>query len=413
MDLHWLVEPGFFSNATVRTAALVGGVVGFTSAVVGTFTVLRRQSFVGEALGDVGATGGSGAYLVNVNPLWGLRRGRAGRRRDHLGDRDRTRAPPATWRRALCWARSLGLAAFFLYFDTTHTSTTGASITVLFGSLFVIGAPPSRPCSPCPRGPGTVALLYRLLLLTTLSPDLAAARGVPVRRSRRRARLGDGAGRVVGRPHHRGRPEHGALLIGPPATALRLVKRPGLATIAAGVIGVVATWLGILLAYDSYDWPPKTHGWPVSFLIVAVVFVLYLAATALPLDATAGGRTPSRGRCPTTGRRWRPWRPVGSGDVLGLHAQHLGGRQHGGGGGRGHRLLRRPARVRFRGPRPPPGCLRRGGRCRPPRAQHHLGARGLLGAGGARDRLARPARPDTTWPPPWPWWSCWAWGRCS
>ncbi|MGO9456263.1 MAG: metal ABC transporter permease [Acidimicrobiales bacterium] len=280
MDLHWLVEPGFFSNATVRTAALVGGVVGFTSAVVGMFTVLRRQSFVGEALGDVGATGGSGAYLVNVNPLWGFV-GAAlaaagiisgiGTEREHGRDL-------AT---GIVLGASLGLAALFLYFDTTHTTTTGASITVLFGSLFVIESstvPVVLVLSAVVLV--TVALLYRLLLLTTLSPDLAAARGVRVRRVGVAHLLAMGlavslAALTIGAVLST------ALLIGPPATALRLVKRPGLATLVAGVIGVAATWLGILLAYDSYYWPPRTHGWPVSFLIVAVVFVLYLAATAV------------------------------------------------------------------------------------------------------------------------------------
>jgi zinc/manganese transport system permease protein len=42
------------------------------------------------------------------------------------------------------------------------------------------------------------------------------------------------------------------------------------------VIGVVVTWLGILLAYDSYYWPPHGHAWPVSFFIVALVVVAYL-----------------------------------------------------------------------------------------------------------------------------------------
>jgi zinc/manganese transport system permease protein len=47
--------------------------------------------------------------------------------------------------------------------------------------------------------------------------------------------------------------------------------------VAAG-IGVAATWLGILLAYDSYYWPPVGNGWPVSFFVVALVLVFYLVA---------------------------------------------------------------------------------------------------------------------------------------
>jgi zinc/manganese transport system permease protein len=36
------------------------------------FTVIRGQSFAGEALGDVGAAGGSSAYLAGVASLWGF-----------------------------------------------------------------------------------------------------------------------------------------------------------------------------------------------------------------------------------------------------------------------------------------------------------------------------------------------------
>ena len=35
-----------------------------------------------------------------------------------------------------------------------------------------------------------------------------------------------------------------------------------------------------MLAYDSYDWPPAGHGWPVSFFVVSIVFVVYLALRA-------------------------------------------------------------------------------------------------------------------------------------
>ena len=67
-----------------------------------------------------------------------------------------------------------------------------------------------------------------------------------------------------------------ALLIGPAATALRLTRRLGLAMVVAAGIGLAATWLGVLLAYDSYYWPPSHQGWPVSFFVVALVFVLYV-----------------------------------------------------------------------------------------------------------------------------------------
>jgi zinc/manganese transport system permease protein len=67
-----------------------------------------------------------------------------------------------------------------------------------------------------------------------------------------------------------------ALLIGPAATALRLVKSPVKAVITAAVLGVLAVWIGVVLAYDSYYWPPAGRGWPVSFFVVTLVVAGYL-----------------------------------------------------------------------------------------------------------------------------------------
>jgi zinc/manganese transport system permease protein len=276
--LSGLFEPGFFGNGPVHTAAIAGGVVAAVAAVVGVFTVLRSLAFAGEALGDVGTTGGSGAFLIGINPLWGFVGATlvAAGAIEAIGAKRPSGRDLAT---GIVLGAALGLAALFLYFDTTHSSTTGASITVLFGSLFVISSslvPAIVLLSAVALGV-TVAL-YRMLLLSTLSPDLAAARGV-------RVRLVSGlylaamAVAVALSALTIGAVLSTALLIGPPATALRLSKRPGLATALAAGIGVAATWIGILLAYDSYDWPPVGHGWPVSFLVVALVFTFYLLAS--------------------------------------------------------------------------------------------------------------------------------------
>ena len=84
-----------------------------------------------------------------------------------------------------------------------------------------------------------------------------------------------------------------ALLIGPAATALRVTKGPVRAAAVAFVagIGVAATWLGILLAYDSYYWPPAGRGWPVSFFVVTLIVGGYLI-TYLRLPVTAAEPAP-------------------------------------------------------------------------------------------------------------------------
>jgi zinc/manganese transport system permease protein len=60
----------------------------------------------------------------------------------------------------------------------------------------------------------------------------------------------------------------------------------------AVVLGLVTTWLGILLAYDSFSWPPARHGWPVSFFVVTLIFLCYLAAQLI----SPGRRDPAGGR---------------------------------------------------------------------------------------------------------------------
>ena len=191
---------------------------------------------------------------------------------------------------------ALGAAALFLYLGTLTSSTTGASFTILFGSMFVI-SPDTIPAliASGVLALAVVAVLSRVLLLTSLSPELAAARGVPVR-AVGIAYLAALAVAVSLSAVVIGAVLSTALLIGPAATALRVARSPGRAMAAAALIGTAVTWLGILLAYDSYYWPPRGHGWPVSFFVVALVVVAYLLSYArLP-----GRKRPARGQAART-----------------------------------------------------------------------------------------------------------------
>jgi zinc/manganese transport system permease protein len=264
--MHYLVEPGLLASSPVRVALLVGTVVAITSAVVGVFTVTRGQSFAGHSLADVATTGGSGAFLVGLNQFWGfLAFGVAAAvMLEVIGVQRRRGRDVAT---GVVLGAALGLAALFLYLGSQHSSTTGASFTVLFGSIFVI-----QPSTiPALIASGVIALivivaLSRVLLLSSLSPDVAAARGVPVRA------VGVAYLVALAISVSLSSVAIGAVL----STALLIAKGPVRAMVSAAVIGVVVTWLGILLAYDSYYWPPHGHAWPVSFFIVALVVVAYL-----------------------------------------------------------------------------------------------------------------------------------------
>ena len=285
--LRMIVEPGFFGNGPVRVALVAGGVVALVSGVVGIFTVLRGQSFAGHALADVGATGGSGAFLAGINPLWGfvgIGVVAAGVM-EIIGIRRPRGRDVAT---GVVLGAGLGLAALFLYWDTTFTNTTGATISVLFGSMFVIsGSTVPVIVAFSLLALAVVMLLYRPLLLSSVSTDIATVRGVPVRITGVLYLLAMAvavslAALTIGAILST------ALLVGPAATAMRLTSKTGLAVLWSGLIGVAATWLGILLAYDSFYWPPVQHGWPVSFFVVTLVFVFYLLAQ-LPAIGRAGG----------------------------------------------------------------------------------------------------------------------------
>jgi len=273
--MHYLIEPGFFGSAPVHVALAVGTVIAITSAVTGVFTVTRGQSFAGHSLDDIATTGGSGAFLIGINQFWGYLAFGAGAAAfmEMIGVQRRRGRDVAT---GVVLGAGLGLAALFLYLGTQYSSTTGASFTILFGSIFVITSStvPALITSAL-LALATVLVLARVLLLSSLSPDIAAARGVPVR-AVGAVFLIALAVSVALSAVIIGAVLSTALLVGPAATALRLARGPVRAVAAAAAIGVAAVWLGILLAYDSFYWPPAGRGWPVSFFVVTLIVVSYL-----------------------------------------------------------------------------------------------------------------------------------------
>jgi zinc/manganese transport system permease protein len=269
-----LIPAGFFASAPVQTAALVGGGAAIVSGAIGVFTILRGQSFAGHALADVSSAGGAASFLFGVTPMLGflgmavLSAGLL----EFLGLRASRERELAT---GIMLGAGLGLTALFLFFDVTTGSTTGAAISVMFGSMFAIPAA----IIPFAAAIGAAALaltalIYRPLLLSSLDPVLAEVQGVNIR--------------AIGLVHVLvlslavtlsamtiGAILSTALLIGPAAAALRLARGPGAAVLLAVGIGVGCVLLGLLLAYDSFYWTPG-HGWPVSFFIVSLIFAVYL-----------------------------------------------------------------------------------------------------------------------------------------
>ncbi|MGH8317454.1 MAG: metal ABC transporter permease [Steroidobacteraceae bacterium] len=293
--LGMIFPPGFLTNEPVRTALIVGGGAALVSAIVGVFTVMRGQSFAGHALADVSSAGGSASFLLGMSPLLGFLSMAviAGGALELAERRDTRERDLAT---GIVLGAGLGLAALFLYFDITSMSTTGATITILFGSMFAL------PATIVPLaltvGLGAViaiGVIYRPLLVSSLSPELAQVQGVRPR--------------LIGFVHILalslavslsamtiGAILSTALLIGPAAIGLRLADRAGRAVILAAAIGLAAVWGGILLAYDSFYWTPG-HGWPVSFFIVALILAFYVIAVFLRRERSGQADRPLGPHC--------------------------------------------------------------------------------------------------------------------
>ena len=180
--LHMIFEPGFFSSAPVHVALAAGGVVALVSGIVGVVRgdprpVLRRaRPGRHQRHRRLRVLPGRG------QPAVGLRRGgRAGRRGD--GHDRRPAAPrPGPGHRDRPGA-GLGLAALFLYWDTTHSNVSGrhdhdpVRLHVHHQQL------PRCRSSRCSawRPWASWPILYRPLLLSSVAADLAAVRGISVR----------------------------------------------------------------------------------------------------------------------------------------------------------------------------------------------------------------------------------------
>src|SRR5205814_5920037 len=116
-------------------------------------------------------------------------------------------------------------------------------------------------------------IIGRPLLFSSLDPEVAQARGVPVQLISvlfmvLTALTISVAIQVVGALLVF------ILLVGPAATATRITQSPIKALLIAVVLGVIYTVLGILLAALSLTWP-------VSFFIATLSFMVYLLVRLL------------------------------------------------------------------------------------------------------------------------------------
>ncbi|MFI4989990.1 MAG: metal ABC transporter permease [Solirubrobacterales bacterium] len=263
----------------MRNALLAGTFVALACGVSGWFVVLRGQVFAGDALSHVAFPGALAAAAAGVDQRIGLfvatiaagaaigmlgrgvLGGRGGGAHASAGGGAGAAGGAAQDTAiGIAFTFILGLGVFFL--ALAGTSAAGASgiagAHTLFGSIFGLSAGEARLAAAIGLGVVlTTAAIARPLLFCTLSPDVAAARGVPTRL------LAIAFVALLGVVAAEATQAVGALLLlgllaAPAAAAHRLVRSPFAGVALAGLLAVAATWGGLALAYAIPSLPPST-----------------------------------------------------------------------------------------------------------------------------------------------------------
>ena len=253
----------------IQHALLAGSMIAVIAAITGYFLLVRGLTFAGHALPNIGFAGAAGAVLLGLNPLAGLLTfplgggvgiGLLGKR---VNERDTSIGVLMTF--------ALGLGLLFLslysgYAERVYSMLFGQIIGVSTQDVAITGVASALTLL-------LLLLLFRPLLFSSFDPQLAEARGLPVRGLSLIFLL------LVAITVSLAVQIIGALLVfvllvGPAATATRIARSPLRALLLASCLGVSYTCLGIYLA-------ALNGTWPVSFFIATLSFGVYLPVRLL------------------------------------------------------------------------------------------------------------------------------------
>jgi zinc/manganese transport system permease protein len=257
----------------VHTALAGGAVAAIVSGAIGTFVVTRGASFAVHAISELGFTGAAGALVVGIDPVVGMIGGSlvVGLALGLLSLRGRER--DSAIGAVLAFGLGVGVLFLSLYqgyateatsllFGSISTVTRGQLLELIVVSAIVMAG---------------IGIAYRPLLFSSVDPEVAEARGVPLRALSvltflLLALTTAEAIQVVGVLLVL------TLVITPAAAAQRLSANPATALALSMLIAVISTEGGILLSLVETNWPP-------SFCISTISFAFYVYARL------AGGRS--------------------------------------------------------------------------------------------------------------------------
>ncbi len=269
-----------FDYEFMNNALTAAGMVAVVSGLVGYFLVMRGQTFAGHALSHIGFAGATGAGLIGLTPLWGLLGFTlaAGILMGALGERISNRDVAI----GVVLALALGFGLLFLHY---YTSFATQATALLFGNVLAV----DRQTIATLTGLGALtlaalAVIMRPLIFASLQPELAEAKGVPVRLVST-AFLAIVALAVSECAQIVGVLMVFTLMVWPPATAMRLSSGLWGGLLLSALLAFAQAELGIALAYHS--------DWPVSFCIALLSAIAYFASLATPQKRTGPAHEPA------------------------------------------------------------------------------------------------------------------------
>src|ERR1700735_1475683 len=165
------------SQPFVQNAFIAGTLIAVVAAIVGYFVVLRAQAFAAHALSHVGFAGATLAALLGISALLGMASftAVAALGMGALGKRIRGRDVEI----GMILSLALGLGVLFL---RLYTNSSSEAVGVLFGSILSVTQ--ENIILTIILGIASLIILaaiFRPLLFASIDPEVAEARGVPVK----------------------------------------------------------------------------------------------------------------------------------------------------------------------------------------------------------------------------------------
>ncbi|MEU0478738.1 metal ABC transporter permease [Streptosporangium sp. NPDC006013] len=264
----------------VRNSLIAGAMLGLVGGVIGTFVMMRDLPFAVHGVAELSFAGASAALLAGVNVAAGSLAGSivAALIIGALGVRARDRNSII----GVLMPFGLGLGVLFL---ALYKGRAANKFGLLTGQIVAVDTVQMTwLISTCLVVLIGLCVLWRPLTFASLDPDVAAARGVPVRTlsSLFMILLGLSVAvsiQVVGALLVL------ALLVTPAAAAMRISASPGLVTLLSVVFALTSMLGGILLALGSSI--------PISPYVTTISFTIYIACRGISALRTRAGDRPS------------------------------------------------------------------------------------------------------------------------